>query len=144
MLLTTLCEKGSVAFPKEVVKELENGTKKGQPDLPLLWARQNRDRGCRFGACYAELTSVMRDPVAKLTPDPNQTKANDDADPHVLATALKVSSLGGNPIVVTQESRKALPQISLNVAAGSLGIPSVNLYAFLITLGIWSEDLRNI
>lgn len=86
----------------------------------------------------------MHDPVAKLTPDPNQTKGNDDADPHVLATALKVSSLGGNPIVVTQESRKAFPQIPLNVAAGSLGIPSVNLYAFLIASGIWSEDLRNI
>ena len=131
-------------FPKEVVNELENGTKKGQPDLPLLWARKNRDRGCRLGACYAELTLVMHDPVAKLTPDPNQTKGNDDADPHVLATALKVSSLGGSPIVVTQETRKAFPQIPLNVAAGSLGIPSVNLYAYLIALGIWSEDLRNI
>lgn len=34
--VTTLCENGSVVFPREVVSELENGTKKGQPDLPLL------------------------------------------------------------------------------------------------------------
>lgn len=84
----------------------------------------------------------MNDPVAQLTPDPDQTQGKDDANPHVLATALKVASLGGTPIVVTQESRKAPPQVPLNVAAGSLGLPSVNLYAFLIAVGVCSEELR--
>lgn len=85
----------------------------------------------------------MNDPVALLTPDPDQTSGEDDADPHVLATAPKVFSLGGRPVVVTQESRKALPQVPLNVAAGSLGLPSINLYALLIAIGVWTEDIRN-
>ena len=62
---TILCEKGSIVFPKEVLDELVNGTKEGKPDLPLLWAKKNRNRGCRFGPCYAELALVMNDPVAR-------------------------------------------------------------------------------
>ena len=85
----------------------------------------------------------MKDPVARLTPDPDQTSGKDDADPHVLATAVKAASLDGNPIVVTEESRKVPPQVPVNVAAGSLGLPSVNLYAVLIATDIWTEDMRN-
>ena len=85
----------------------------------------------------------MNHPVARLTPDPDQTAGEDDADPHVLATALRVSSIGSRPVVVTQESRKPPPQVPLNVAAGSLGLPSINLYALLIAIGAWTDDLRN-
>ena len=141
--LAGLCEEGRVLFPKEVVDELENGAKPGRPDLPLSWAKANRRLACRLGPCYQQLAIVMNDPVAQLTPDPDQTKGADDADPHVLATALMVASLDGNPVVVTQESRKALPQVPLNVAAGSLGLPSVNLYAVLIATDVWTEDMRN-
>ena len=81
-------------FPKEVVDELENGTKTGKPDLPLSWAKKNRKLGCRLGPCYEELATVMNDPVAQLTPDPDQTKGKDDADPHVLATALRRAVTG--------------------------------------------------
>ena len=141
--LAGLCDQGRVVFPKEVVDELDNGAKHGKPDLPLSWAKENRGLACRLGPCYQELATVMNDPVARLTPDPDQTKGADDADPHVLATALKVASLESSPVVVTQESRKALPQVPLNVAAGSLGLPSVNLYAVLVRTGIWTEDMKN-
>ena len=102
--LAGLCDHGRVVFPKEVVDELDNGAKLGRPDLPLSWAKKNRRAACRLGSCYQELATVMNDPVAQLTPDPDQTKGADDADPHVLATALKVASLGSSPVVVTQES----------------------------------------
>ena len=141
--LTGLCEEGRVLFPKEVLDELNNGTKPGRLDLPLAWAKKNKSLGCRLGPCYEELTVVMNNPVAQLTPDPDQTEGKDDADPHVLATALRVVALFSQPAVVTEESRKAPPQVPLNVAAGSLGLPSVSLYALLIVTGIWTDDLRN-
>lgn len=85
----------------------------------------------------------MSSPTARLTSDPNHTAGADDADPHVLATALEVVKFGGNAIVVTQESRKHPPLVPLNVAAGSLGLPSINLYAFLIGIGVWKDEFRN-
>ena len=141
--LTLRCQAGQVLFPPEVVDELNNGTKPGRPDAPLSWAKANRQQGSRLGPCYEELGTVMSHAVAKLTPDPDQTSGEDDADPHVLATALRVASCGGKPVVVTQESRKSFPQVPLNVAAGSLGLPSVTLYASLISMGVWQDDLRN-
>ncbi len=137
------CQTGHVLFPPEVVDELNNGIKRGRPDAPLWWAKANRQQGCRLGRCYDELVAVMNHAVAKLTADPDQTGGEDDADPHVLATALKVASRGGEPIVVTQESRKSFPQVPLNVAAGSLGLPSVTLYAGLISMGVWQDHMRN-
>ena len=141
--LSRLCDEGLVLFPREVFNELKNGTKKGRPDLPFEWAKQNRDTGSRLGRCYEELAIVMNHPVAQLTPDPDQTKGEDDADPHVLATALKATSLGNRAVVVTQESRKGPPQVPLNVAAGALGLPSINLHALLIAIGVWTEEMRN-
>ena len=141
--LTHRCQAGHVLFPPEVVDELNNGAKPGRPDAPLSWAKANKKQGCRLGQCYDELVVVMNHPVAKLTPDPDQTTGEDDADPHVLATALKVASCGGKPVVVTQESRKSFPQVPLNVAAGSLGLPSVTLYAGLISMGVWQDDMRS-
>ncbi|MCY3883546.1 MAG: DUF4411 family protein [Gammaproteobacteria bacterium] len=141
--LTNICNEGRILFPPEVLAELKNGAKAGRPDLPLDWAKQNRKLACRFGRCNDELSHVMNDPVAQLTPDPNQTDGEDDADPHVLATALKAVSLVDKVVVVTQESRKHPPQVALNVAAGSLGFPSINLYVLLIELGIWKDELTN-
>ena len=92
--LTELCDEGRLLFPPEVVDELKNGVKPGRPDPPLSWVKANKQPGCRLGRCHDQLVKVMNDPVAQLTPDPDQTSGEDDADPHVLATALKVHSLG--------------------------------------------------
>lgn len=137
--LSNELDNGWLVFPREVVHELSNGVKDGKPDLPLEWAKQSSNLGCRLGSCFDKLTSVMNSPTARLTSDPNQTAGADDADPHVLATV----KFGGNAIVVTQESRKHSPLVPLNLAAGSLGLPSINLYAFLIGIGVWKDEFRN-
>ena len=85
----------------------------------------------------------MNDPVAQYTPNPNQAKGSDDADPHVLALALYLQRQGHTPVVVTQESNKPYPQIALNVAAGALNLPSVHLYAMLLMNKIWTDDMKN-
>lgn len=143
LALTNELFNGRLVFPREVVHELSNGVKDGKSDSPLVWAKQSSRLGCRLGPCFDKLTKVMNNPTARLTSDPNQTTGADDADPHVLATALEVVALGGTAIVVTQESRKHPPQVPLNVAAGSLGLPSINLYALLIGIGAWVDEFRN-
>ena len=90
--LTELCQQGRLVFPNEVFKELQAGVKSGRRDLPFEWARDNRSMGCRLGHCHVELNSVMSHSVAKLTSDPDQISDPDDADPHVLATALNLVS----------------------------------------------------
>ena len=142
MVLTSICQQDALVFPPEVFKELEVGAKSGKPDLPYQWAKENKDRGCRLGSCHEELRTVMNHPVAKLTSDPDQTSDREDADPFVLATALKLESTLWTPVVVTEESRKVPPLVTLNVAAGSLGLPAINLFALLVRLGIWTDDLR--
>jgi len=140
-VLTNICQQDALVYPPEVFKELEVGVKSGRPDLPFQWAKENKERGCRFGSCHEELRTVMNHPIARLTSDPDQTSDREDADPFVLATALKLESTLLTPVVVTEESRKAPPLVPLTVAAGSLGLPAINLYALLVRLGIWSDDL---
>ena len=84
----------------------------------------------------------MSHPVAKLTSDPDQTFDPDDADPHVLATALHLDVSLFDVIIVTQESKKKPPLVPLNVAAGSLGLPAIHLYAFLLRIDVWTDDIE--
>lgn len=140
--MTNLWQQDALVYPPEVFKELEDGVKSGRLDLPFRWAKENKERGCRLGSCHEALRTVMNHPVAKLTSDPDQTSDREDADPFVLATDLKLESTLWTPVVVTEESRKVPPLVTLNVAAGSLVLPAINLYALLVELGIWSDDLR--
>lgn len=141
--LSKQCQQETLVYPPEVLKELRSGVKHGKSDPPFTWAKENETVGCRFGSCHAELKIVMNHPVAKLTPDPDQTDGDEDADPFVLATALHLDSIGLKPLIVTQESKKTPPQVPLNIAAGALGLPSIHLYALLLRIGIWTDDLRN-
>lgn len=45
--MTRLCQQQKLVYPIEVLEELQNGVKSGKPDLPFLWARDNRSMGCR-------------------------------------------------------------------------------------------------
>ena len=140
--LEKLCIDGRLCYPPAVLDELSRGITDGRSDLPHKWAKDMKKTGCRFGSFEAELDEVMNDPVASLTSDPNQANESEDADPFVLATALHLKRLGHSPTVVTQESNKKIPLVALNTASGALEIPAINLYAFLVKLGIWSDDMK--
>ncbi|MCY4656359.1 MAG: DUF4411 family protein [Gammaproteobacteria bacterium] len=138
--LTKVCNDRRILYPIKVLKELQEVTKTGVVDLPLAWAKKNQDLGCRLGTCDEELETVRNHPIARFTPEMTKLKNERDADPYILATALKLKSLGEHPVVVTQESRKQIPQVPLNIAAGSLGFPSIHLYALLLELGVWQDQ----
>ncbi len=63
--------------------------------------------------------------------DPNKDAGADEADPYVLAVAQRLRQEGTDARVVTEERRDTNSKMSMNTAAGILGIPSVPLAAFL-------------
>ncbi|MDE0093246.1 MAG: DUF4411 family protein [Gammaproteobacteria bacterium] len=140
--LTQLCEHEGLTYPPKVLVELEQYPEQNA-DLPLIWARKNKEKGCKFGNCFEEVKKVMNDSVAQLIIDTSKPFNRQEADPYVLATALIVEAeLLGDPVVVTEEAKKSPPEVPLNVAAGALNLPSINLYALLVKTNIWSSDFE--
>lgn len=89
--LTQLCECGGLTYPPKVLVELEQYPEQNA-DPPLIWARKNKEKGCKFGECFEEVKKVMNDPVARFTFDASKPFNIQEADPYVLATALRVKS----------------------------------------------------
>lgn len=134
---TKWCNENGVAYPSEVVDELKRF--KGHNHL-IAWADKNKDKAFRYGPCYEELNIVVNHPVAKFTFDASK---KGEADPHILALALKIHSVEEvMPVVITNESNKYIPNVSLNVAANILGFQSINLYALLLITDVWNERFR--
>ena len=63
--------------------------------------------------------------------DPDKDSGQDEADPYVLAVARNLRKDGRDARVITEERRDTNKKMSVNTAAGILGIPSVPLVAFL-------------
>jgi hypothetical protein len=60
----------------------------------------------------------------------------DEADPYVLALAVRLRGGGHDARVVVQETKDTSKKLSLNTACGILGIPSVPLLGLLRAEGI--------
>lgn len=139
-IFTKWCMEDRLVFPNEIFTELNQYK---DHDRVKIWSATVKTKACRFGHCHEELLEVMSNPIAKQTVDPDQSFGKDEADPHILATALKVSSeLDQFPVVVTEESRKKIPFVSLNVAANALGFTALNLYALLLITNVWKDEFR--
>ena len=137
---TEWCNGNRLIFPREVCSELDSYE---APDRLNAWSSKNKAKACRFGHCHEQLSEVMNHPIAQLTVDPSKSLGKEDADPHVLATAITVSSMEESiPVIVTEESNKKIPFVPLNVAAGALGFTSINLYALLLITKVWMDDFR--
>ena len=68
--------------------------------------------------------------------DPDKDTGAEEADPYVLAMALRFRAEGKDARVVTQENKESPRKMSLGTAAGMLGLASVPLEAFLEFEGI--------
>jgi len=74
-----------------------------------------------------------------LDPD----KDHEEADPYVLALALKLRA-AGHPVGVITEDRRSRPtKLSLSDACGLLRIVSMSMEPYLEQQGIWSVKPRN-
>ena len=125
--MTRLVTEGRLVYPPEVVTEL-----KRYADAQLAWAEQNASTAHSIGSCSLDDVKEILAEVPEVL-DPNKDTGQDEADPYVLAVALNLRKEGTDARVITEERRDTNRKMSVNTAAGILGIPSVPLVAFLKT-----------
>ncbi|HYM25814.1 MAG TPA: DUF4411 family protein [Vicinamibacterales bacterium] len=131
--MTTLAHSAELCFPREVLAELRRNLEdKRQPDPPSQWAISVEAEACSVAPTFDDVKAVLA--MVPDVLDPDKESGVDEADPYVLALAVKLRAEGYDARVVTQEARDAPKKLSLNTACGMLGVPSVPLGGFLRAL----------
>jgi len=129
-----LVEAGRLVFPKEAVEELERFADPNSPDEQYEWAERYESEACKNEPSLDLVKNVL-EKVPKVL-DADKDTGVEEADPYVLAMALRLRDEGKDARVVTQERKDTPTKMSLGTAAGMLGLPSLPLEAFLGYEGI--------
>ena len=127
--LGQLVSNGRLVFPDQVVEELERAADPTSPDQQFLWAKKHREKAIRNQPTLDGVKEVLS--VVPMVLDPDKDSGAEEADPYILAMAVLLRGTGVDARVVTEEVRDYPKKMSLNTAAGLLGVPSVNLMALL-------------
>lgn len=128
--MSELAGQGRLRMPKQVIDELKRGN-----DAVLDWAVSVEPSAVGDGPTFDSVKAVLADVPGIL--DAAKDAGADEADPYVLALAQEIKAGGADARVVTQETKDVLAmpgkpaKMSLNMAAGILGIVSVPLRGFL-------------
>lgn len=125
----TLVQEGRLVFPKQVVGELERLADPESPDPQYQWAKQHEHKATERAPSPDEIKEILRHVPTVL--DPDKDTGVEEADPYVLAVAVRLRTEGKDARIVTQETKDLPRKMSLSTAAGLLGVPSVPLKAFL-------------
>lgn len=126
--LTRLAEAGQLYFPREVVKELQRAVDPANPDQQFTWAKNVEKVATALDIPFDTVRQVLAQVPRVMDPDKQR---EDEADPYILALALKLHREDRRVVVVTEENKDTPAKMSLRTAAGVLGLPSVPLTAFL-------------
>jgi hypothetical protein len=127
--MSALVDDGRVVFPKQVVGELERAADPHSPDAQYSWAKQKEGRATEHATSLEEVKAVLA-AVPKVL-DPDKDAGAEEADPYLLALAVRLRAEGKDARIVTEEIRDTPRKMSLNTACGLIGVPSVPLKAFL-------------
>lgn len=111
-------------MPNQVVVELER-----YADWVHEWSLDVQGIACSGSPSLEDVRDVLA--IVPTILDPKKDAGVDEADPYVLAMARQIKSRGDDVRVVTQETKDKGDKMSLNTAAGILGIPCVPLGGFL-------------
>ena len=125
----TLVQQGRLVFPKQVVDELERVADPLSPDPQYRWAKQHEGKAAERAPSLEEIKDILG-AVPKVL-DPDKDTGAEEADPYVLAVAVRLRTEEKDARIVTEETRDTPRKMSLRTAAGLLGVPSVPLKAFL-------------
>lgn len=87
--MTRLVTEGRLAYPPQVVAELERSAQPKSPDPQLVWAKQNASTAHRNGGCSLDDVIEVLAEVPEVL-DPSKDAGPDEADPYVLAIAQKL------------------------------------------------------
>jgi hypothetical protein len=116
-------------FPIQVFKELERSAHPNEPDEQFSWAERNHDTATGRIVTLDQVRAVLE--VVPDVLDVDKDSGEEEADPYVLALARSLRSNGVDARIVAEEIRDTPAKISMNTAAGVLGIPSVPLRGLL-------------
>ncbi|MBU6482962.1 MAG: DUF4411 family protein [Nitrospirae bacterium] len=132
--LTSLVTTGKLAFPKEVLKELERWANPETQDFPLEWARSNAPLASVHSVPLETVRAVLAEVPEILDPDKDGVE---EADPYVLALAMRLQNEGYQVTILTEERKDRPDKMSMNTACGVLRIPCLPVETFLSRNGIW-------
>ena len=132
--MSALVTDGRLMYPKQVVDELERAADLHSPDSQYLWAKQNEAKAIDQAPSLEEVKKVLASVPTVL--DPDKDTGAEEADPYLLAVAVRLRAESKDARVITEETKDTPRKMSLRTAAGLLGIPSVPLTAFLGFEGI--------
>src|ERR1041385_5944855 len=122
--LGRLVDEARLVFPKEVLGELRRDEEDNRrPDRPCAWAISAEAEACSVAPKFDAVKYVLAAVPDVL--DPDKESGVDEADPYVLALAVRLRADGHDARVVTEETKNAPRKMSLNTACGILGVPSV-------------------
>lgn len=132
--LTFLAGEGRIRLPREVVDEMKRGAQPRHRDEALEWVVAREAQICGVEPTVEELRAIMQE-VGDVV-DHEKDSGEDDADPYVLALAVKLQAGGLRVRVVTEDRKDRQRKVSLTTAAGILGVPCVPLSGFMRAEGI--------
>lgn len=133
--LSQLADEGRLRMPRQVVDELARVA-----DAVHEWAESVDSKTTTDQPTFAEVKAVLSAVPSVL--DHTKEAGAEEADPYVLAQAVKLKQHHHDVRIVTQENKDVLPmagkpsRTSLSTAAGILAIPCVPLRGFLHVEGI--------
>lgn len=120
-------------YPPQVLGELL----RFGPDVAQKWAKKNATRATRYGPLYDAITPIL-DRVRDLI---DHTKSGEDqADPYIIAVALKLREEGHTPTIITNDTSNKPLHTALSSAAGLFGFPSVPMALFLADQKLYPND----
>lgn len=133
-------DEGSLIFPAQVYDELKRAKSNDatKEDKPFEFAEATKKTATRLGTNYDYVVRVLE--VTPKVLDHDKPAGADEADPYILALALKLSQDGHLVTVITEERKDRPDKMSLNTACGLLRLPCVPIVAFLESEGIWAPD----
>ena len=133
--LTDMVKAGSLVFPVQVFDELHRFKNLTKPDPPYEWAKLNKAAASKYDPLYEHVKNVLADSQLKNVLDPQ--KDHEEADPYVLALAMKISEQTAVG-VLTQDRVSQPTKLSLNDGCGLVRIVTLTMEPFLIQQAIWT------
>lgn len=135
--VTKLAQRGVIAFPQAVIDEIKHGAPaiSGTADHPLAWATASEEHAVPNHELFTHVRAVLAEVPDLLDRDKPSTA--DEADPYVVALALKLREDSARVTVVTEERNDSPDKTSMGSACGILGLPAISMRVFLARQGIW-------
>lgn len=133
--LTVLVTDGKLKFPRQLLDEVERGALKNDYDHAWHWVKNNVEHCKGHEPLDSYVKAVLENKQVARVLDPG--KDHEEADPYILALAVKLKEAGELAGVITEDVRTRPTKLSLKDACGLLRIVSVSVFPYLEQDGIW-------